>query len=69
MDALNTCKDEMVTEMMKEATTEFCTALWDWIYETEARDPATGDPVVRPPPATQGERVLRCVKKCLIDTT
>jgi len=46
VDALNECKDKMVTDMMKEATTDFCSALWDWIYETEARDPATGDPVV-----------------------
>jgi hypothetical protein len=59
VDALNTCKDEMVTEMMKEATTEFCTALWDWIYETEARDPATGDPVVLAQGAKKLVRRLR----------
>lgn len=46
MDALQACKDEMVTDMVKEATTDFCSSLWDWIAEGEARDPATGDPLV-----------------------
>jgi len=46
VDALNGCKDEMVTDMVKEATNDFCSSLWDWISEGEARDPATGDPIV-----------------------
>ena len=33
MDALTACKDEMVTDMVKEATNDFCSSLWDWIAE------------------------------------
>jgi hypothetical protein len=46
MADLDTCKNEMVTDMQKEATTDFCEAMWDWIYESNAIDPATGDPIV-----------------------
>jgi hypothetical protein len=43
---LEKCKNDMVTDMQKEATTDFCEAMWDWIYESNAIDPATGDPIV-----------------------
>lgn len=43
---LDDCKAEMVTDMQKNVTVEYCDALFDWIYEAEARDPATGDPIV-----------------------
>merc|ERR1719359_1778933 len=46
VEALDGCKEEMVTEMVKEATHDFRASLWDWISETEARDPRTGDPIV-----------------------
>jgi hypothetical protein len=43
---LEKCKSDMVTDMQKEATTDFCEAMWDWIYESNAIDPATGDPII-----------------------
>jgi len=46
VDDLDTCKQEMVTDMMKEATTDFCESLFTWIYEANAKDPRTGDPIV-----------------------
>jgi len=46
VEALDGCKEEMVTDMVKTATHDFCASLWDWISETEARDPKTGDPIV-----------------------
>lgn len=43
---LDDCKAEMVTDMQKDVTVDFCDALFEWIYESEGRDPATGDPIV-----------------------
>jgi len=46
LDDLDDCKAEMVTDMQKNVTVVYCDSLFEWIYESEARDPATGDPIV-----------------------
>jgi hypothetical protein len=62
VDALTGCKDEMVTDMVKEATHDFCASLWDWIAEGNARDPGTGDPIVLTEFFTSTKEVRRMLR-------